>query len=117
MGNSETKHMHKHVKAEKGFSRPFGTNPQAPQPEGEELKSTLYMKLGTKVATITAHYEHIPNNSESNVTLKEGKAVTAFDNRVYMNVEPGASSKNAKPNVRNEAKVLEINEPVYEELH
>lgn len=48
--------------------RPFGRPPSEKTVEKTEFKSELYTKIGTRVAIITAHYEHIQPTGSHPVT-------------------------------------------------
>jgi len=108
--------MKKHVKPEHCFSRPFGTNVSSPPQAPEPLQTTLFMKLGTRVATVVAHYEH--KNPPVVVSATSNcRQLPAISNPTYSKGEVPKSSLKAKFDTFKEAVILETEEPIYENVN
>lgn len=80
----------------------------------KKLKTTLYLKLGTRVASVVAHYEHIPSNLGGNA--RTNISLPALGDPVYGNINSGTSSQKAKLDSVKEAIILECHESIYEQI-
>lgn len=115
MGN--TVPMKKHIKPEIVSSRPFGTNPGQEETPKQELKSTLFLKLGTKVATVTAHYEHLPAPEVPQYAqIRKVPRPVYTPNVTYANVSTDTTLALSKFSNKKEATILGVNEPIYEDM-
>lgn len=112
-GNKLSKSMKKHVSAERSYRR-FGSTLGAEPVKDQPLTTKLFLRLGTRVATVVAHYEHRPPIVSSSV--ENCKTVSTLDNnrKTDTTVAPRAKLPNPQPDKLREATILEVEEPLYE---
>lgn len=118
MGQGKSKQMNEGLKAERSYLRPFGTNlgELAERREQGQYPSTLYFKLGTRVATVTAHYEHrsVPVTADSTTN---SRSLPKVDNNTYANISPLRGKSSERKNKPKEATILETEDPIYEVIN
>ena len=61
MGSSFSKNKNNKERCMAADKRSFGQTAGQIEPQREPINLDLYMKVGTRVGTITAYYEHIPS--------------------------------------------------------
>lgn len=115
MGQGRSKPMSEGFKTERSYTRPYGTSLGTPVDRQQQYQSAIYYKFGTRVATVTAHYEHKPVPATPDSTVNS-RTLPQVDNRVYATPSPLKGKHSDRKNKPKEATILESGEPIYENI-